>query len=405
MCSAHAGPTRLPIGVAASMSTGGRMDSAEHQCGPDGHVLKRFAALTCVLGLALLAASPVSAAPPPNPDFSVMPSTPEVGQVVTFTASNLKPSSTVQWDFENDGVFDATGTSVQHAYDTAGSKTIVMRATPTGDPPETVTKSILVTAPSIPPASNQPPTAAFIATPNPALVGQTVNFDASGSSDDGAIASYEWDLDGDGFYETTTATASKVYSSAGLVAVKLRVTDQGGSFDTHTVFVDVGLPVVGAGQASTAPLIGASQTSTTPLVVESQPLPPPPVGASQSSTPPPRLLSPFPVIRVLGLFTRRGTRITLLAVRGPRGVKVTFRCRGRGCSFQRTTRVAATGRVRLRLRFRRTLRPGARITISVTKPGKIGKYTSLTIRRGLWPRRRDLCLAPGSSRPVPCPPA
>src|SRR2546427_773900 len=43
--------------------------------------------------------------------------------------------------------------------------------------------------------SGQPPIASFTATPNPAIVGSPVAFDASGSSDpDGNIASYAWDF-------------------------------------------------------------------------------------------------------------------------------------------------------------------------------------------------------------------
>ena len=49
--------------------------------------------------------------------------------------------------------------------------------------------------------------------------GQTVSFNASASSDpDGTIAKYEWDLDGNGSYETdtgTTPTATSSYATAG----------------------------------------------------------------------------------------------------------------------------------------------------------------------------------------------
>ena len=54
-----------------------------------------------------------------------------------------------------------------------------------------------------PPSGPQPPTASFTVTPNPAQTGQTVTFNGSASSDpDGPITKYEWDLDGDGTYET-----------------------------------------------------------------------------------------------------------------------------------------------------------------------------------------------------------
>ena len=66
---------------------------------------------------------------------------------------------------------------------------------------------------------NQAPTASFTATPNPANTNATVSFNASASVDpDGTIAKYEWDLDGNGTYETntgTTKTTSQLLRDAG----------------------------------------------------------------------------------------------------------------------------------------------------------------------------------------------
>jgi hypothetical protein len=85
--------------------------------------------------------------------------------------------------------------------------------------------------PSPPP--NQAPAASFSAAPNPALVGQTVSFNGSASSDpDGSVANYRWDLDGDGSFETdsgSSASTSRAYSSAGDVTVRLQVTDNAGA--------------------------------------------------------------------------------------------------------------------------------------------------------------------------------
>jgi hypothetical protein len=79
-------------------------------------------------------------------------------------------------------------------------------------------------------ASNQPPSASFTASPNPVVAGGTVTFDGSASSDpeDGDVASYAWDLDGNGSFETatgTTATTQKTFPTAGTFTVSLRVTD------------------------------------------------------------------------------------------------------------------------------------------------------------------------------------
>ena len=55
--------------------------------------------------------------------------------------------------------------------------------------------------------------------PQSAQTGQSVTFDGSGSTDlDGTIAKYEWDLDGNGTYETdtgTTPTVTTTYASHG----------------------------------------------------------------------------------------------------------------------------------------------------------------------------------------------
>ena len=52
------------------------------------------------------------------------------------------------------------------------------------------------------------PTASISASPSPALTGETVSFDASSSSVPlSQITDYQWDLNGDGTFETDTATS------------------------------------------------------------------------------------------------------------------------------------------------------------------------------------------------------
>jgi PKD repeat protein len=80
---------------------------------------------------------------------------------------------------------------------------------------------------------NQPPTAVASAAPTSGPAPLTVNFDGSGSSDpDGSIASYAWDLDGDGQYDDSTAQKpSFQYTTAAIYTVRLRVTDNGSAQD------------------------------------------------------------------------------------------------------------------------------------------------------------------------------
>jgi hypothetical protein len=80
-----------------------------------------------------------------------------------------------------------------------------------------------------------PPRAAFSISPNPALSGRSVTFDARASSDESGIARYEWDLDGDGTFETDAGgspTTARVYPAPTSVTVRLLVTDGTGSQST-----------------------------------------------------------------------------------------------------------------------------------------------------------------------------
>jgi hypothetical protein len=108
--------------------------------------------------------------------------------------------------------------------------------------------------------------------------------------------------------------------------------------------------------------------------------------------------------RVLTGFTRL---LQLDAVRVPAGATIVLRCSERrlGCAFStRTIRVpSARARVELTGAFGRAeLRPGAVIEVRITKPRTIGKDATYTVRRGTAPRFRNLCLRPGSARPISC---
>src|SRR5207253_271371 len=111
--------------------------------------------------------------------------------------------------------------------------------------------------------NSQAPVASFNASPNPAQAGQLVSFDGSASSDpDGTIAKYEWDLDGNGSYETNTGTtpsASATLTAPGSYEIKLRVTDNAGNSGqtTRTVTVEQS----GAGAYSSRVLATAGLTN------------------------------------------------------------------------------------------------------------------------------------------------
>jgi glucose/arabinose dehydrogenase/PKD repeat protein len=81
-------------------------------------------------------------------------------------------------------------------------------------------------------SGNQPPVARISANPTSGPVPLAVSFDGRGSSDPDAgdtIASWSWDLDGDGtFGDATGPTATRTYTTPGTYTAKLRVTDSRG---------------------------------------------------------------------------------------------------------------------------------------------------------------------------------
>jgi YD repeat-containing protein len=173
----------------------------------------------------------------PKASFNVSPNPVSTGATVSFDASaSSDPDGTIakyEWDLDGNGSYETdTGTtaSTTKTYATAGERTIGLRVTDDSGTAATTTRVLTV--------DNSLPQASFTATPNPVSTGAVANFDASGSADpDGSIVKYEWDLDGNGTYETNTgATASttKTYATAGERTVGLRVTDDSGSAATTT---------------------------------------------------------------------------------------------------------------------------------------------------------------------------
>jgi hypothetical protein len=113
-----------------------------------------------------------------------------------------------------------------------------------------------------------------------------------------------------------------------------------------------------------------------------------------------RVLRPFPVVRIRGVLTTTGARITLLSVRASRTATVVARCRGRSCPLRQLARTAMVQRLTW---LERNLSAGTKIDIIVTKPEQIGKWTKIRIRRGAPPKRWDRCVYPSGTRPVRCP--
>ncbi|HEU0024210.1 MAG TPA: PKD domain-containing protein [Thermoleophilaceae bacterium] len=295
----------------------------------------------------------------PTASFTISPGTPIPGQQVTFTSS-ATPSpgaaqiTAIEWDFDGISGFDATGAVAKTVYRTAGTRTVTLKVTDSEGFFYIVSQAVAV---------NAPPIAALRFSPGQPYVGDPVNFASVSTDVDGPLSAEAWDLDGDGQYDDARGKlATRSFATAGSHTVRLRVADTRGAADVEAVTVNV---------------------RPRPVIV----------------TPQPTL---NPVVRIRGVRGKRSTLIRTLSVRALKGAKVTARCYGKGCPTKRARSVRSKGKtVRLRWLERR-LRAGTRIAISITYPGRVGKYTSFVVRRSKLPARSDLCIRPAAKKPSRC---
>ena len=333
----------------------------------------------------------------PTASFTATPAAVGVSSNVAFDATDSSdPGGAIvryEWDLDGDGLYERdTGPQAQTtwSYLTPGTRTVGLRVTDADALSSETTRQVQVTS---------RPTAAFTVSPSPAQAGQTVSFDGSQSADpDGSIARYEWDLDGDGSYETdsgATSTVSRTYPAPGTVSVALRVTDNLGVVSTATTKVLQ---------------VDAPPVPPPPPIAPPPPAPPPPAAIAPPPAPPPPPTAQIPRLGSAIVYSARaGTRytvLTALSVRSARaGSTVRLSCTGKRCPFTTKTRRLTKNAARLDLlslvRGKR-LRPGAKLEIRVTKPATIGVVRRLTIRAGRSPRSESLCIAPGATRPSPC---
>ena len=324
---------------------------------------------------------------PPSAAFTTAPAVVVAGDTVTFASTSRDPDGSIakqEWSLDGDGVFDdGTAATVERRYTTPGS--VLVRLRVTDNRGATATTSALVSV-----LADKSPLASFSVSPIAPIVGKPVEFTSHSTDPDGSIAALAWDLDGDGaFDDASGATATRTYSTARDLIVSLRATDDRGA--SSIAFQTISIRgTVSPQDAPTAPSPGPSVPNARPL----------------SSVPSPGapLIFPFPIVRIRGQIVGGVVRISLLSVQAPRGARVVIRCHGRGCP-----RLVAKARIRsarepLRVRsLEGRYRPGARLQVIVTMPGRIGKYVSFQMRRNAAPLRRDLCVGPRGTKPAKCP--
>jgi PKD repeat protein len=149
-----------------------------------------------------------------------------------------------EWDMNDDGSCSSGTNDASYTYSTPGNYTVHLRVTDSRGHQSESTVDVSV--------ANRAPVAK-ITLPSQTVSGRPATFDGSGSSDpDGAVAGWEWDLDGDGWFEADGPSATSTFSGFGYRTVYLRVTDDWGQTTTTSAQVKVLAAPVAAGVVSTA---------------------------------------------------------------------------------------------------------------------------------------------------------
>jgi hypothetical protein len=188
----------------------------------------------------------------PTARLTATPALPLLGSAITLNAAgSFDPDGSIakyEWDLDRNGTFETISTSATQTVvaNTVGPRSYTVRVRDNEGATDTATDAVRVT---------KAPTAAIAASLPAVVTGQQVTFSGAGSTDEGTIVKYEWDLDGNGSFETGTAgvpTVTTSFTTPGAPQVRLRVTDQ----DNLTGTATTSIAVVAAPVVETADLTG-----------------------------------------------------------------------------------------------------------------------------------------------------
>ncbi len=226
---------------------------------------------------------------------------------------------------------------------------------------------------------NKPPKADIGFDPSLQTTGTTITFTGKNSDDDGTVKSIAWDFNNDGlFTESTVTPAQWTFPRAGSFPVRFRVID---NEDAVTV-------------------------ATKTLKIVDKPAPPPvitPPGPGPGPVEP--QLIPSTVANSWLAFPKytKATQLSVNNLLAATTVNVTCKTKKKsqqkkGCPYKKKRFTTSGARAKLNLLkpFKKKKIPvGAKITISVTVPGQIGKRFTYTIRKSKTPKSSLRCLPPG----------
>ena len=166
--------------------------------------------------------------------FGYSPTEPLMAEPVTFNATtSYDPDgsiTTYTWNY-GDGTPMITRNYPwdSHSFTTGGTYTVTLTVTDDKGLTGTCSYNIRVTY------ANQAPVAAFGYSPTYPGIGERITLNAGSSYDpDGYIASYQWDLDGDGITDASGQVARVRYYNPGMRLILLTVIDDAGLSSTQT---------------------------------------------------------------------------------------------------------------------------------------------------------------------------
>jgi len=183
---------------------------------------------------------------PPVATADVVPSNGEVPLAVTLYGSGSDSDGSIvlyEWDFEGDGIYEwssATSGNTTYTYTAVDTFNAVFRVTDDNGLTDTATATTTVVRAG-PPGS---PTATASATPTSGNAPLTVNFNGTATDPDNAIVLYEWDFEGDGTYEwssASTGSTSHTYNTAGTHVASFKVTDATGLTGIDQILITVNI--------------------------------------------------------------------------------------------------------------------------------------------------------------------
>jgi sugar lactone lactonase YvrE len=179
----------------------------------------------------------------PTAALTATPADPFATQLVTFDASASTPPTLghitkYEWDLDGDGTYETHGglsPTISRRFQQVSTETVRVRVSGSNGPSASKTITLGIA---------EPPTTMTVM-PSLVATGDLVSFDASGSIiDRSQIERFEWDLDGNGSFETDTGTSpttQRSYGSRRAITPALRVTRSGGRVDGATATLEVRL--------------------------------------------------------------------------------------------------------------------------------------------------------------------